>query len=145
MVYLADIGGALGAVMTAAQQVVVDATSAAEVISLLDETIGEIKERDVVGVGETSFGTLPSASTLAHHTELARQTIVEALVDLKAGLRVYAENVDAYRKDQFGTDGLVASENITPIEAGIDCVTGDVAAQNDLAAPQCVAPGGSDN
>ncbi|MDN4172645.1 hypothetical protein QWY28_06815 [Nocardioides sp. SOB77] len=139
-----DISGALGAVMTAAQEVVVDAASAAEVISMLDETIGDIREDRLLAVGETSFGTLASASTLAHHTELARQTIIESLVDLKAGLQVYADNVNAYRNDQFGTDGLVASENIAPLEVGIACVTGDVPAQNDPTAAQCVAPGGSD-
>lgn len=142
--FIADLSGSYGSVVSTVKDVVVDAQSAADVIALLDETIDEIRADRVRTVGATAFGTLSSATALAHHTQLARDAIVESLVDLRAGLRVYADNVAAYRKDVYGTDDAVAADNIAPLQAGIDCTSGDVAAQNDSAAAQCTVPGGSD-
>ncbi|MDN4160432.1 hypothetical protein [Nocardioides abyssi] len=142
--YLADLGASYGAVAGAAKDVVFDPQSAADVIALLDETIGEIRADRVRTVGPTSFGTLPSATSLAHHTQLARDAIVDSLIDLRAGLQVYADNVNAYRQDIYGTDEAVMTENIAPLQAGIDCTSGNVPAQNDPTAAQCTVPGGSD-
>lgn len=124
-------------------EMVVDSVKVNQVIDILEESITEIKDRPVEPIPPGSFGNLPAASELGHHTTLARDTVLEALEDVLAGLRVYAENVDSYRKDVFATDEAAAPP-LARLEVGTDCIGGTMADQNNLAAPQCVAPGGSD-
>ncbi|MEV7428466.1 MULTISPECIES: hypothetical protein [unclassified Nocardioides] len=121
----------------------VDSQRVDEVISLLNASIDDIKARPVEPVSPAAFGNLGTAAMLGQHTTLARDTVVEALEDVVTGLQVYAENVDAYRKDAFATDEVVGA-SFTPLQAGTDCAGGDFADQNRPTAPQCTVPGGSD-
>jgi len=125
-------------------ELAVDSQKVTEVIGILEESVTEIQQRPVEPIAPASFGTLPAATDLGHHTALARDTVVEALQDVLAGLRVYADNVDNYRRDVIGTDEVVGT-SFAPIRSATDCIGGGFADQNDRSLPQCTVPGGSDS
>ncbi|GGO70804.1 hypothetical protein [Nocardioides deserti] len=122
----------------------VDAIQVNQVIEFLEESVEDIKARPVESISPGSFGNLPAATELGHHTTLARDTVIEAIQDVITGLKTYAENVDSYRKDVFATDEEVSTVNVAPLQVATDCITGTIADQNSSSAPQCVAPGGSE-
>ncbi|NHC24535.1 hypothetical protein G6553_15300 [Nocardioides sp. IC4_145] len=126
-------------------EMAVDSIKVNQVIEILEDSIEDIKARPVEAIAPGSFGNLPAATELGHHTTLARDTVLEALEDLLAGLRIYAENVDSYRKDVFVTDEEVSTANVQPLQVATDCIGGSMADQNNASAPQCVAPSGSED
>jgi hypothetical protein len=134
----------LGLDVDGAMQMVVDAVKINQVIDFLEKSVEDIKAKQVEPIAPGSFGNLPTATELGHHTTLARDTVIEAIQDVIAGLKVYAENVDSYRKDVFVTDEEVSTVNVAPLQVATDCITGTMAAQNSASASQCVAPGGSE-
>jgi hypothetical protein len=125
-------------------EMVVDGVKVSQVIKILEDSITEIKDEPVESIAPGSFGSLPAATDLGHHTTLARDTVLEALEDVLSGLRVYADNVESYRKDAFGIDEEVSTANVAPLQVATDCIGGGFADQNNESAPQCVVPGGSD-
>ena len=69
------------------------------VVQLVRETLDSSRAdvenaSDLHPVGGRSFGDLPEALELAEHTRKARETVVEALQDMVAGLSGYREAVD---------------------------------------------------
>lgn len=135
------IGGSIRAI-EAATEILLDLDAVKDVIAILDDSIAEIEAKPVEPIPANAFGSSDTALELGHHTVLARETVVEALQDVMAGLRVYADNIVAYQKDTFGTDETV-STTVAPLQAGIDCMDGAFRAQNQ-APTRCVAPSGSE-
>lgn len=113
---------------------------------ILDEHAQAIHRGRPPTVGGAVFGGSESGQTLAHHTSVAHQHVVDALENMVAGLRGYAENLDGFAKDLRDRDQQ-AGVDLTPTrKRELDLSTGCAAGTDytDQSNATCAAPTGSE-
>jgi hypothetical protein len=97
---------------------------------MLEENALSIHDGKPSNVGGAVFGPSPSGQLLEHDTSVAHQHVADALQQMVAGLRGYADNLDAFAKNVTETD-LQAAADLTPTrKRELDLATNNLAAPN---------------
>lgn len=113
---------------------------------ILDEHAQAIQHGRPPTVQGAVFGGSESGQTLAHHTSVAHQHVVDALENMVTGLRGYAANLDGFAKDLHERDEQ-AGVDLTPtrkreLADNTDCAAGtDYTDQSNAV---CAAPTGGE-
>ncbi|MEP9384671.1 hypothetical protein [Nocardioides sp. KR10-350] len=99
-----------------------------QLTKLLGEDAGNISKTlgDLKKVPGSHFGGSATGASLAHHTDLAHEFVVNALRDVVTGLNNYEAGFAAYRKGMHDVQsGFVdaTQKASVDLEAGANCMT----------------------
>lgn len=97
---------------------------------MLDDNASYIRDGKPPGVGVAVFGGSESGQFLEHHTSIAHQHVADALQEMVAGLRGYAENLDGFAKALTETDQQAAADLTPSRKRELDMATNSLAAPN---------------
>lgn len=102
MVVTRDGGGGspfdMSALTQLLQELRIDHVVIAEITDALEAGVEQVEGYEPAAVPSTRFGTLSNGQSLGHHTELARQTVREAITTMLHDLQHYNEGVVTFQK-----------------------------------------------
>lgn len=88
----------LGAFTQLLQELRIDAQIITEITGALESGVEQVDGYEPAMVPTDRFGTLAGGLSLGQHTELARQTVTQAIATMLHDLRHYEEGVVTFRK-----------------------------------------------
>ena len=95
---------------------------------MLEENASSIHDGKPTNVAAGVFGGSDAGQLMEHHTTIAHRHVADALQEMVAGLRGYAENLNGFAKDVSETD-LQAAADLTPSrKRELDLATDNLAA-----------------
>lgn len=97
---------------------------------MLEENAVSIHDGKPSNVASAVFGGSSQGQLLEHHTSVAHQHVADALRDMVAGLRGYAENLDGFATALTETDEQAAADLTPARKRELDMYTDNLAAPN---------------
>lgn len=129
---------AVGAAIGVLRDLKVDEETIAEIRKILDMGL-ESMNSPFPAVPASVFGGSGAGSELGHHTDLAHQKVLEAMVNMATGLEGYRESVDTFVREARGADEYSGEES-QRTQARVDAAASCLAAPNVRTTPQQCAP-----
>jgi hypothetical protein len=94
---------------------------------MLEENATSLHHGKPPNVGAAVFGGSDTGQLLEHHTSVAHQHVADALHEMVAGLRGYAENLDGFAKALTETDEQAAADLTPSRKRELDLATNSLA------------------
>lgn len=122
--------------------VTVDPQTIAGIKSILEQSRDDIPVQGLPETPADVFGGSSTAAQLGHHTSLAHQHVVKAMIDMLEGVNGFEVGLDAFVDDFTKTDenaGVWMNQIRSGVEKTVGCTTGpaDPAGTTSSTLPQC--------
>ena len=138
------VGGLLGLVL-------VDPATIAAIKAILEQSRTSIPAKALPETPPGAFGPSPTGAELGHHTDLAHQHVVKAMMDMLEGVNGFEVGLDTFVQDVTKSDEnaeVMMRQILTNVEQTAGCTagptgapTGDPTTGAGTDLPQCT-PGG---
>lgn len=130
------VGGLLGLVM-------VDPATIAAIKAILEQSRTDIPVEALPETPPSAFGPSSTGAELGHHTSLAHQHVVKAMMDMLEGVNGFEVGLDSFVQDVTKSDEnaeVMMRQILTNVERTAGCTTDSTKTGNtDL--PQCTSEG----
>jgi hypothetical protein len=111
----------LGALGTLLRELRIDHVIIEDILAALDQGTSSVQGYEPDQVPTRSFGTLEGGQSLAHHTALARQVVVDTLTTMAADLGHFDHGVRAFRRG-FNVADEHAEADLAAIAADVSSI-----------------------
>lgn len=134
--------GTIGALRAMAM----DEDTIGQIAKMLDERATQLDEKRPTEVARGDFGGSWWGGEFGRHAEKAQANVIDAIVQMVAGLQGFRESLDEHKKDTRQTDEGQAAA-MRPIETMIEeaaaCTTGDDLTTSTVSSNACTPAAGS--